>query len=126
MIKCSLCQVRTSTIEDLLTHISEAHVSKKTCDLCTFESTTQESIETHKNEYHVIVQCTLCDKFVDSRSLLKKHMEEEHDRNITSGESLETVTENVKLKEELRAIKDDFERLSVIYNKKNLMNRNLL
>ena len=54
---------------------------------------------------------------MDSRLLLRKHIEEEHKEKETHHNQSELAQENAKLKEELRALKDNYERLSDIFNK---------
>ena len=86
------------------------------CELCTFKSTTTKALEAHKKECHVLVHCTICDIFVDSRILLRKHSRDEHSESIAEEDSV-LIQENSELKEQLRILKDDFERLSDIYKK---------
>ena len=98
-------------------HHNHTQQNTSECDLCEFKSTTTQTIEMHKQEYHVLVQCEHCNNFFESRTQLEKHSEEKH-KEDTSQKCCDLAKENAELKEELRAVKDNFERLSDIYKKK--------
>ena len=80
-------------------------------------------MEKHKTDMHVLVACSFCGKFLGTRILLEKHIEEEHSTveygKVTSDKEYieKLVAENAEVKNELRLVKDNFERLSEIFKK---------
>ena len=115
-LNCSECSEAFNSSDNLQLHRLTRHTQIE-CELCEFKSKEVQTMEMHKQDYHVLVHCNHCDSFLDSRILLKKHIEETHRTDKTSQEFGELLEENAKLKEELRAVKDNFERLSDIHRK---------
>ena len=121
--KCDICDQEFCTVHLLNDHKSEKHVKFFKCDLCEYEGETNLVLEVHKSDTHVIVACSFCDTFLDTRILLQEHINKEHATvdlaRVTSDKEYieQIVKENEDLKSQLRSVKDDFERLSSIYRK---------
>ena len=76
--KCDECDQGFPTENLLDNHKLEIHKKNYKCDLCDYEGITEDSLELHKTESHVIVACTFCDTFLDTKILLKAQIEKEH------------------------------------------------
>ena len=122
-LNCDFCKETFSNNCIMKAYKCSKQQVKVKCDLCEHEGDSENEVEVHKKDAHVIGSCSYCDTFIDTKVLLRKHIETEHatidNSKVTSNKEYvqQLVDENSKLAHELRTIKDDFERLSDICKK---------
>ena len=119
-LKCNLCSKTFVTDVKLNDHECSNQQQQFKCNLCDYDCESEGNIETQKKNVHVII---VCDSLLDTRNLLREHIEEHHgtsNNGNTNGDkehAEKLAAKNSNLKEVIRTVNDDFERLSDIFKK---------
>ena len=86
------------------------------CEKCEHVTVSSRALQKHYDEVHVDTnfKCTKCDYTTTSEYSLKEYSKEHESEDIQALDE-NFVLEKAKLKKELRAQSDSYERLSVLY-----------
>ena len=139
-IHCNICEQTLGTKAEMLTHQAEAHPTDclicggkfdcrddlekhiennhtLTCDVCKFTANTEDLMENHILDKHARpdlsgqFECDDCEYKTKDKSDFGKHYKNMHGSNSSKNEA-NTVS---KLKEDLRILQNNFERLEMMY-----------
>ena len=122
--QCTICEAIFMIENKLTEHRKEAHMFE--CEMCAFEGNTIAIMENHILEQHYSQDennqfpCDECDYKCETREELGNHFREKHrensDLNVIDEAKRNTETQNeANLKEELRVLKNNFERLESMF-----------
>ena len=122
--ECPMCQLAFPDSTKLNDHVKDNHTFE--CEMCSFEGTTATIMENHILEKHFNpdennkFSCDECSYTCDNREQLRKHFEEKHPEDPSHNIEDELVNnrspeEESNLKEELRLVKNNFQRLEVLF-----------
>ena len=116
-LKCDNCIFTTKSTVELEAHIIDKHSnpSKVQCEMCNI---LVEDIETHKANVHTSenFKCTQCDFTSTDKDITKSHING-HEQRSVAGDAVLAENDIDKVKRELRALTDNYERLSVLHSK---------
>ena len=113
---CATCKKPFNKKEDFENHIKENHTLK--CNLCEFEGRSEDIMVDHILDRHAVPDngrlftCDDCSYQCESKEDFGKHYKDQH-RTISEPEP--ETEETSKLKEELRQLKNNFERLETVF-----------
>ena len=122
--QCTICEAIFTLKCKLMEHTKAAHMFE--CQMCEFEGNTIAIMENHILQQHYSqdennqFSCDECDFKCETREQLGNHFHEKHnengdDNNIEEAHrNIETNTE-ANLREELRVLKNNFERLESLF-----------
>ena len=115
---CPLCNKIFANTSNLNDHVKDDHTFH--CEMCKFEGTTALIMENHILAKHFTPDennkfcCDECTNKFDTREQLGNHLREEH-KDKDKSEQETGSDEEGKLKEELRQLKNNFQRLESLF-----------
>ena len=131
--KCEICSLTFAKASELEMHVLSDHTFK--CCMCNFEGNSVSIMEEHILDKHCFpgrdgkFTCDECDFTCENREEVLKHFKAKHDENSANTDIDEkggNDEEKIKLKDELRNLQNNFQRLEALFqeamdeaNKKN-------
>ena len=120
---CVVCSIELGNTKELEKHIEDCHTY--TCDACKFVGISEEIMENHIIEKHAqpdadkYFKCDDCNFKSLDKMCYSKHYKEKHGSLKTENlntSSEQSSLEKTKLEEEIRQLKNNFERLETMYH----------
>ena len=126
---CSVCSFITTTKDKLEEHCKAEHYFS--CDMCPFIGMGEETMENHILEDHAVpdennqFNCDECTFRTENKATYGKHFKDKHGSNTKDDNNRKDNTElgsnsltldEAALKEELKLLKSNFERLESMYH----------